>query len=79
MPDVSSNASAGDNPHLARARRAQELDHRWGVLPAEGSQLELVQVEHSEKAVRRPVGRLGRNGLAVCYAAAPAATTCIGC
>jgi transposase len=42
-----------------------------GVLPAEGGQVELAQLENSEKAIRRLVRRLGRQGLAVCYEAGP--------
>jgi transposase len=43
-----------------------------GVLPAEGGQVELAQLENSEKAIRRLIGRLGGpEGLAVCYEAGP--------
>ena len=43
-----------------------------GVLPAEGGQVELVQLENSEKAIRRLIGRLGGpEGVAVCYEAGP--------
>lgn len=71
MPDVSSNASA------ATTRTWVALDvHKnaitAGVLPAEGGPPELVQLEHSEKALRRFVRRLGGPaGLAVCYEAGP--------
>ena len=71
MPDVSSNAA------VATTRLWVALDvHKnaitAGVLPAEGRELELVQLEHSEKALRRFVGRLaGPEGLAVCYEAGP--------
>ena len=71
MPDVSSNASA------ATTRTFVALDvHKnaitAAILAAEGGTPELVQLEHSEKAVRRFVKRLGdRGGLAVCYEAGP--------
>lgn len=71
MPDVSSNASA------KTARTFVALDvHKnaitAGVLPAEGGKVDLVQLEHSEKAVRRFVKRLGEpRRLAVCYEAGP--------
>jgi transposase len=43
-----------------------------GVLPAEGGRVELVQLENSEKAVRRLIARLGDpRTLAVCYEAGP--------
>jgi len=43
-----------------------------GVLPAESGEVELVQLEHSEKAIRRLIGRFGGpEGLAVCYEAGP--------
>jgi transposase len=71
VPDVSSNASA------ATTRTFVALDvHKnvitAGVLPREGGQPELVQLENSEKAIRRLIGRLGGPaGLAVCYEAGP--------
>ena len=71
MPDVSSNASA------ATTRTFVALDvHKnaitAGVLAREGSQPELVQLENSEKAIRRFIKRLGgARGLAVCYEAGP--------
>jgi transposase len=71
VPDVSSNASA------TKTRVWVALDVHTnaitaGVLPAEGGQVELVQLENSEKAVRRLVRRLGGpHGLAVCYEAGP--------
>jgi transposase len=40
-------------------------------LAAEGGQVELVQLENSEKAIRRLVRRFGGQGLAVCYEAGP--------
>jgi transposase len=43
-----------------------------GVLPAEGGQVELAQLDNSEKAIRRLIRRLGGpDGLAVCYEAGP--------
>jgi hypothetical protein len=43
-----------------------------GVLPAEGGQVELVQLENSEEAVRRLIRRLGGPaGVVVCYEAGP--------
>jgi len=71
VPDVSSNAS------VKTTRSWVALDvHKnaitAGVLLAEGGQPELVQLEHSEKALRRLVKRLGGpRGLAVCYEAGP--------
>jgi len=71
VPDVSSNASA------ATTRTFVALDvHKnlitAGLLPREGGQPELVQLENSEKAIRRLIDRVGdRGGLAVCYEAGP--------
>jgi transposase len=71
MADVSSNASA------ATTRTFVALDvHKnaitAAILPAEGGKPELVQFEHSEKAVRRFVKRLGEpRRLAICYEAGP--------
>jgi transposase len=43
-----------------------------GVMPADGGQVELSQLENSERAIRRLIGRLGGSeGLAVCYEAGP--------
>lgn len=71
MPDVSSNASA----RTTRVWVALDVHKDTvvaGVLPAEGGQVELVQLENSEKAIRRLVSRLGGpEGLAVCYEAGP--------
>ena len=71
MSDVSSNASA----RTTRVWVALDV-HRnsitAGVLPAEGGQVELAQLENSEKAIRRLIGRLGGGeGVAVCYEAGP--------
>jgi transposase len=71
VPDVSSNAS------LATTRSFVALDvHKNTItaaaLPAAGGTPELVQLEHSEKAIRRLLTRLGgASGLAVCYEAGP--------
>jgi transposase len=71
VPDVSSNASA------VTTRTWVALDvHKnaitAGVLPPAGGQPELVQLEHSEKAIRRLIKRLGgARRLALCYEAGP--------
>ena len=71
MPDGSSNASD------STTRTFVALDvHKNAItaasLPAEGGTPELVQLEHSEKALRRFRKRLGHaSGLAVCYEAGP--------
>lgn len=71
MPDVSSNAS----PATTRTFVALDVHKNAitaGVLPAAGGGPELVQLEHSEKAIRRLIKRLGGpGGLAVCYEAGP--------
>ena len=51
-----------------------------GLLPAEGGQVELAQLENSEKAIRRLIGRLGGpEGSRSVTRPARAATTLIGC
>ena len=71
MPDVSSNAS------LTTTRVWVALDvHKnavtAGVLPVAGGEVELSQLENSEKAIRRLIARLGGpEGIAVCYEAGP--------
>ncbi len=71
MPDVSSNASAKTTRTFV-ALDVHKNAITAGVLPAEGGQVELVQLEHSEKAVRRFLKRHGdASGLAVCYEAGP--------
>lgn len=71
MPDVSSNGSA------TTSRTWVALDvHKnsivAAVLPRQGGAPEVVQLEHSEKALRRFLTRLGDpEGLAVCYEAGP--------
>jgi transposase len=43
-----------------------------GVLPAQGGQVEIVQLDNSARAIRRLIGRLGgAEALAVCYEAGP--------
>ena len=81
IPDVSSNVSA----KTTRVWVALDV-HRNGItagllLPAEGGQLELAELENSEKAIRRLVGRLGgREGLSVSVTRrARVAMTCTGC
>jgi transposase len=71
MPDVSSNASAGTTRTFV-ALDVHKNAITAGVLAREGGQPELVQLEHSEKALRRFLRRLGGpSGLAVCYEAGP--------
>jgi transposase len=71
MPDVSSNASA-KTVRVWVALDVHKNTITAGVLPAEGGQVELVQLENSEKALRRLIRRLGDpGGLAVCYEAGP--------
>jgi transposase len=71
MSDVSSNASA----RTTRVWVALDVHKNAitaGVLPAEGGQVELAQLDNSEKAIRRLIRRLGGpDGLAVCYEAGP--------
>ena len=71
MPDVSSNASA-KTTRVWVALDVHKNAITAGVLPAEGGQVELAQLENSEKAIRRLISRLGGpEGLAVCYEAGP--------
>jgi transposase len=71
VPDVSSNAS------IATTRTWVALDvHKnaitAGLLPQDGGEPQLVQLEHSEKAIRRFITRIGGpQALAVCYEAGP--------
>jgi transposase len=71
VPDVSSNASA----KTTRTWVALDVHKNSivaGVLPFDGDSPELVQLENSEKAIRRLISRLGGpEGLAVCYEAGP--------
>lgn len=71
MPDVSSNASA-KTIRVWVALDVHKNAITAGVLPVEGGQVELAQLENSEKAIRRLVKRLGGpRGLAICYEAGP--------
>ena len=71
MPDISSNASV-KTTRVWVALDVHKNAITAGVLPAEGGQVELAQLENSEKAIRRLIGRLGGpEGLAVCYEAGP--------
>ncbi len=71
MPDVSSKASAKTTRTFV-AFDVHKNAITAAALPDEGGKPELVQLEHSEKAIRRFVDRLGgAKGLAVCYEAGP--------
>lgn len=71
MPEVSSNASVKTVGTFV-ALDVHKSAITAGVLPVEGGKVELVQLEHSEKAVRRFVKRLrDPPRLAVCYEAGP--------
>jgi transposase len=71
VADVSSNASA-NTTRVWVALDVHKNAITAGVLPAESGQVELAQLENSEKAIRRLIGRLGGpEGLAVCYEAGP--------
>ena len=71
MPHVSSNASAKTTRCLV-ALDVHKNTITAAILPSEGGKPELVQLEHSEKAIRRLLRRLGGpQGLAVCYEAGP--------
>jgi transposase len=71
MPDVSSNACA----KTTRTWVALDVHKNTitaATLPADGGKPELVQLEHSEKAMRRFLNRLGEpRRLAICYEAGP--------
>jgi transposase len=71
MPDVSSDAIA----QTTQTYVALDVHKRSivaGVLPASGGDLELHEIENTERALRRLVERLGGPaGLAVCYEAGP--------
>ena len=65
MSDVSSNASA-KTTRVWVAVDVHKNAITAGVLPGEGGQVALAQLENSEKAIRRLIGRLGggrRRGL----------------
>lgn len=71
MPDVSSNASS----RTTRAWVALDVHKNSivaGVLAVDADAPEVIQLENSEKAIRRLINRLGGpDGLAVCYEAGP--------
>jgi transposase len=71
VPDVSSNAFA----KTARVWVALDVHKNAitaGSLSPDGGEVELAQIENSEKAIRRLIGRFGGpEGLAVCYEAGP--------
>lgn len=70
MPDVNSNAPAATSSWVALDVHKNSITA--GILPAEGGEPQLVQLEHSERALRRLLGRLGEpQALAVCYEAGP--------
>jgi transposase len=71
MPAVNSNASAS-TAHTFIGLDVHKNAITAAVLPAGGGAFELVQLEHSEKAVRRCVKRLSDpQGTAICYEAGP--------
>src|SRR6266516_4105231 len=71
MPHVSSNAPVSTTRSFV-ALDVHKNTITAAILPSEGGQPELVQLEHSEKAIRRLLERLGGpQGLAVCYEAGP--------
>jgi transposase len=71
MPDVSSNATR-ETTRTFVALDVHKNTIVAGVLPAAGGKPEVVSFEHSEKAIRRFLKRLGgAQGLAVCYEAGP--------
>ena len=81
MPDVSSNAS-GKTTRVWVALDVHKNAIMAGVLPAEGGQVELAQLENSEKAylgaTDRPPGAAPRVSRSVTRPAR-AGTTCTGC
>ena len=70
MPDVSSSAPA--DVRLWVALDAHKLSIVAATLPPSGGEPEIIEIEHTTRAVRRLIGRLGgAEGLAVCYEAGP--------
>jgi transposase len=70
MPDVSSNAPA--DVRLWVALDAHKLSIVAATLPAAGGSPEVIEIENSERSIRRLVDRLGGpRGLGVCYEAGP--------
>jgi transposase len=71
VPDVSSNAPVSTTRTFV-ALEVHKNAITAAVLPAEGGQPELAQLEHSATAIRRFVKRLGGGAaLALCYEAGP--------
>ena len=71
MPHVSSNASA-TTTRLWVALDVHKSSITAGVLPPSGGEVEIFQLEHTEKAIRRLIRRLGGpKGLTVSYEAGP--------
>ena len=79
MPDISSNAS-GKTTRVLVALDVHKNAITAGVLPAEGGQVELAQLESSEKAIRRRlIGSAAPKGSLSVTRRARAATSCTGC
>jgi transposase len=71
VPDVSSNATTATTTTYV-ALDVHKRSIVAGVLPAQGGEVELHELENTERALRRLVDRLGGpEGLAVCYEAGP--------
>lgn len=71
MPDVSSNAAIKTTTTYV-ALDVHKRSIVAGVLPPSGGEVELRELENTERALRRLVDRLGGpEGLAVCYEAGP--------
>ena len=78
MPDVSSNAPA--DVRLWVSLDVHKLSIVAATLPPTGGQPEVCQIETTRVAVRRFIERLGGpRGLAVCYEAGRAGSTCCAC
>jgi transposase len=70
MPDVSSSAPA--DVRVWVALDAHKLSIVAATLPPSGGSPEVIEIEHTPRAVRRLIERLGGpDGLAVCYEAGP--------
>jgi transposase len=71
MPDVTSNARSATSPTFV-ALDVHKSAITAAVLPLAGGRPEVLQLENSERAIRRFVRRLGEpHRLAVCYEAGP--------
>ena len=69
-----SHVSSPDPVRVSRwlALDVHKLSIVAGVLPSEGGECEIVECEHSERAIRKLITRVGGpQGLAVCYEAGP--------